>query len=53
MTRILLLIIVGIVVATSCYPDVPIPTYDPSGPCDVILHPAMLSVPFDELDKGQ
>ena len=46
----------GIVVClftTNCVPQKPVVTLGPSAPCQEIIHPALLSVPFDELVQGR
>jgi hypothetical protein len=48
MIRYFVIIIVASFLLTSCFREPPAPTFDPAAPCDVILNPALLSVPFDE-----
>lgn len=52
MRYLLVIIFVGSLL-TGCMPPEQFVVLEPSAPCEEILHPALLNVPFDELAQGR
>ena len=53
MIRYLLAMLLISLSATGCVPQEPVVTLDPSTQCEQIIHPVLLSVPFEGLAQGQ
>jgi hypothetical protein len=51
--RYLLVVVFVCSLLTGCVAQAPFVVLEPSAPCEEILHPALLNVPFDELAQGQ